>query len=352
MYVCDFNLLCTWALVVEMMEHIFLFLSCVDLVACSASCGRWLGILKTGFLWRQYCVGLGLPMPLTCYATLRYYVACLLMMEKCWLRYKVYVDRRRDEPWKRPLCDVTGVCDLSRLGDPLRLGRHCIAPVLRDALRTLFKRFGALPYDYVAALDTVWQPDVDFALGDLLLVLGGVPIMRDMCRIPFTEICAVTIGYVCPNGFGGHRSGEDFDVHELVMSFRVGSRGQVVDVCYIGMCHNQIGMQHPGIFGLPSAAAAVAAFPVSLDEMVLTPFLHTGLRVHTFRSFADVVTVCTRSIEQPGTRPDFFLPCFLYWVGVQNDCEHAAEDNVSFGISVLEETLVMSPRTLTSTNGL
>ena len=58
-------------------------------------------------------------------------------------------------------------------------------------MRSLYNRFGALPFDYVAALDTVWQPDVDFALGDVLLVLGGVPIMQDMCRNPFTEICVL-----------------------------------------------------------------------------------------------------------------------------------------------------------------
>ena len=311
------------------MEHVFLYLSCFDLVACSASCGQWLGILRHAFLWKQYSVGLGLPMPLLCYSALRHYAACLVVMEKCWLRYKVYVDRRREAPWHRPLCDITGVCDLSGLGGPPCLSRRCSAPVLRDALQDLCNYFGALPYDYVAALDTVWQPCKDFAVGDLILVQDGVPVIRDMCKNHCTGICAVTIGYICPNGCGGHRSGIDFDVYELVMSFRIGSPGHAVGVCYTGVCHDQIGMGMRGPFGLVNVATVVAAFPVTLKELAKVPTMSNTMAVHIFHSFAEVVSVCIDCIERPESRHGFFLPCFQYWMGIESNCDCAADDGVS-----------------------
>ena len=58
----------------KMMRHVFLYLSCFDLVACSFSCNQWLDILKHGFWWNLYCVGVGLSMPLDCYRALRAYM--------------------------------------------------------------------------------------------------------------------------------------------------------------------------------------------------------------------------------------------------------------------------------------
>ena len=58
----------------KMMRHVFLHLSCFDLVACSFSCNQWLDILKHGFWWDLYCEGVGLSMPLDCYRALRAYM--------------------------------------------------------------------------------------------------------------------------------------------------------------------------------------------------------------------------------------------------------------------------------------
>ena len=67
----------------KMMRHVFLYLSCFDLVACSFSCKQWLDILKHGFWWNLYCVGVGLPMPLDCYRALRAYI-CPFVMPVQW----------------------------------------------------------------------------------------------------------------------------------------------------------------------------------------------------------------------------------------------------------------------------
>ena len=67
----------------KMMRHVFLYLSCFDLVACSFSCKQWLDVLKHGFWWNLYCVGVGLPMPLYCYRALRAYI-CPFVMPVQW----------------------------------------------------------------------------------------------------------------------------------------------------------------------------------------------------------------------------------------------------------------------------
>ena len=229
-----------------MMPDMFLDLPCLELVSCSCSCKQWLDILKHGFSWKEYCMGFKLPMPLCSYEALRRYAACLVIVGRCLLRYKVYVDRRRSVPWHRPLCDATGVCDLLGLGGPSCMSRNGFASPLREHLQTLFLFFGALPCDYVAALHTVWRPGKDFALGDVLLIQNGVPFIGSMCKDPVTSRCAVSIGYICPNGYGGHVLDYDFDVYELIMSYHVNTRGQAIDVCYNGVCHDQIGIDMVG----------------------------------------------------------------------------------------------------------
>ena len=82
------------------------------------------------------------------------------------------------------------------------------------------------------------------------------------------------------------------------------------------MCHDQFGGS-PGPFGLANAATAVAAFPATSEELAKCPALSNALAIHTFKSFADVVSVCSRCIERPGTRIGLFLPCFTYWMGLR-----------------------------------
>ena len=315
-----------------MMPDMFLYLPCLELASCSCSCKQWLDILKHGFSWNEYCMGFRLPMPLCSYEALRRYAACLAIMGRCLLRYKVYVDRRRNVPWHRPLCDATGVCDLSGLGGPSCMSRNGFASPLREHLQTLFLFFGALPCDYVAALHTVWRPGKDFALGDVLLIQNGVPLIGSMCKDPVTNRCAVSIGCICPNGFGGHVVDYDFDVYELIMSYHVNSHGQAIDVCYNGVCHDQIGVEMVGPFGSANAAAAVAALRPHLYDLALSREFMGDVAVYTFNSFVDVVSVCIQSIERPGLGHRFFLPCFLYWKGLECVGDDGASTQVSGGV--------------------
>ena len=192
------------------MDIVFLFVSCVDLLACSASCDVWLQFLKQGFLWKDYCTGLGLPLSLPDLSALRHYALALVLMEERWLRYKVHIDRR----WEAGVvcgalsfCNPAGCCDLAGLGGPLCLSGHGFAPILRDALWSLMICCGALPYDYVAALKTIWQPGITLALGDIIFMDRGHPLIDNVCKDPDTNVFAVMIGYVMPGRLGGHRPG-------------------------------------------------------------------------------------------------------------------------------------------------
>lgn len=271
-------------------------------------------------------------MPLCSYEALRRYAACLAIMGRCLLRYKVFVDRRRNVPWHRPVCDATGVCDLSGLGGPSCMSRNGFASSLRESLENLFLFFGALPYDYVAALHTLWRPGKDFALGDVLLIQKGVPFIGNMCKDPVTSRCAVSIGYICPNGYGGHIADFNFEVYELIMSYHVNSHGQAIDVCYIGVCHDQIGVEMAGPFGFANAVAAVAALHPHLYDLALSRESVGDVAVYTFNSFVDVVSVCIQSIESPTLGHRFFLPCFSYWKGLECVGGDSDSSQVSAGV--------------------
>ena len=82
----------------------------------------------------------------------------------------------------------------------------------------------------------------------------------------------------------------------------------------------------PGPFVYLNAATAVATFPVTLNELAKDPKMSHTVAVHTFRSFADVVSVCTRCIRAPSTRHGFFLPCFTYWMGIASNCDYAVDE--------------------------
>ena len=66
-------------------------------------------------------------------------------------------------------------CDSAHLGCSACLRASGVASPLREALQNLFAFFGAVPRDYVVALETIWLPGRDVALGDVVLVRGGVP---------------------------------------------------------------------------------------------------------------------------------------------------------------------------------
>ena len=336
---CEYVVVCahvcfaSFSVNMMMMQHVFLTLSCCDLAACSFSCRRWLDILKHGFLWAQYGNGLGLPVPLLNYGALRQYLSCSTIMRGCWLRYKVYVDRRLrgprcigQYPWQCRKSNKFFHCDSLHLGcSPCQSGSGIASP-LREALQNLFAFFGAVPRDYVVALETIWLPGRDVALGDVMLVRGGVPEIYDMCKDPVTAICSVRIGSIWLNGCG-----LQYEVHELVMSFRVGPHGRAFDVCYTCVCHDacaysdtcKSGWMMP--FGEVNAAAAVARLGMNLEENKYDILSNAIVAFRTLRSFADCISVCIECVER--RRVGFFVPCLLSWMSVH---EGEGEDSVCF----------------------
>ena len=315
-----------------MVEHVFLTLSCCDLAACSCSCKRWLDILKHGFLWAQYGMGLGLSVPLPSYEALRQYLSCSANMRVWWLRYKVYVDQHLMQPrcvGQYPeqclRCPVESFhCDSSHLGCSTCLNGSGVASPLREALQNLFTFFGAVPRDYVVALETIWLPGRDVALGDVMLVRGGVPEIRDMCKDPVTDICAVSIGSIWLNGCG-----LQYEVHELVMSFRVGPHGRAFDVGYTCVCHDQCAY-HPIYtepwmmpFGKRNVAAAVACLGLNLEENKYDR-LSNAFVARNFRSFATCIFICVESVEY--RHRCFFAPCLLSWMRVHETDEDPVVD--------------------------
>ena len=321
-----------------------LFVSCDDLLACSASCKTWLDILKHEFLWEDYRMGLGLPMPLPSLIALRQYVSSLVLIEERWLQYKVHVDRRLEAGIVRGVlsyCNPAGCCDLAELGDPRCLHSHGFAPALRDSLRSLFDVCGALPYDYVAALKTIWQPAKTFALGDIIFIDRGDPLVDNVCKDPDTNVFAVMIGYVMPGRMGGHRPGYgsgEYCIHELIMAFRVSSDGRAVDVSYTVVCYNFF--SNGGIiwleeFGLHTAAAFVAKHRD--DRLGVLEGVFTERR---FESFADVVCACSLEIGRISKHMRLnirlFAPCVLYWWDAPwVDVEDSGSSSVSLPIQLV-----------------
>jgi len=83
-------------------------------------------------------------------------------------RYKMSVSRRWAAEFVRgsPLC----VRSFTLFREP-REPRGVVS-VLRHALLPLLDWCGALPYDYVAALEVIWQSGKNVAFGDMSLIVG------------------------------------------------------------------------------------------------------------------------------------------------------------------------------------
>ena len=296
------------------------YFSCFDIVACSALCAEWLQMLEYRHIWMQYCVDLELPLPLWSLHELRRYVAALVTMDRCWLKYKVH-DRAR---WKNGFrvfdTRVLGTTILPCVDEPWRHRGKGLSPVLRKVLTDLSNTLRALPYDYVAALESIWQPDGTYTLGDIRLIHEGVPVARDVCKDPVTNLSAVCIGY----HLGGHLFGDDFNVHELIMSFQARTcdyTGMCAAdvVSYHVVCHNRLGHQSPGPFGFANAAAAILGLRTSVqDLMEINEFCSTGA-VYSHASYADLIASCVESIARArqGLRGGCFTPCLQYWLEQQ-----------------------------------
>ena len=123
------------------------------------------------------------------------------------------------------------------------------------------------------------------------------------CRLDWPPR-GIMIGHIWFNGCG-----LPYEVHELVMSFRVSPQGHVFDVSYTGVCHDQVGVGMLGPFGLANAAAAVAKLHLYLEGLVQSREFIGTVAVHTFTSFADCISVCMECVARPGLScVSFFVP--------------------------------------------
>ena len=158
------------------------------------------------------------------------------------------------------------------------------------------------------------------ALGDILIMRNGIPLSTHTYKDPVTHLFAMGIGYVEPNGFGGHRAGIDYDVHEIIMSSHVDAKQMAEQVKYSVVCHcaNDGG----SIRGMPNAAALVAKFGSRLNDLDTDdPYCAIGIPrsnsifVRTFDSYAELVAECTHRISQyvKHSRHSCFIPRFRFW---------------------------------------
>ena len=331
------------------------YFSCFDIVACSALCTGWLKMLEYRHLWKQYCADLQLPLPLWSLHELRRYAAALVRMDRCWLKYKVYDVC----PYFKGISVLThelvaGARAFSGVVQPWRHREMGISTALRKVLADISNTIGAVPYDYVAALQSAWQPNETCALGDIILILNGAPVIKDVCKDPVTNLYAMCIGYICPNGFGGHRFGIDLETYELIMCFRVTTCSRTgmhtADaVSYHVVCHNQIVFGDPGPFGFEHAAAAIARLRTNVYDLleIATPPKHVGAAHEHWREFIDTVAIysyasyavlfeaCVESITlaRQELRGGCFTPCYKYWLGPGSDTDTDFEEELAFSVT-------------------
>ena len=188
-----------------------------------------------------------------------------------------------------------------------------------------------LPCDYVASLFLTWQGET-FALGDLILFQDGAPVFRDRCKNQITNVCALGIGYIVPNGFCGHIPGINYEVHEIVMSFSVNENKEATFVRYTVVCHDSIGLGI-NMCGGRNAADFIADQGESLRTQRITTDGYPDIYIEVYTSYAEMVLFCTEQISKGIVRPcmgcDFtpcFTPCFTLWHGVRDPGQNPSGD--------------------------
>ena len=160
-------------------------------------------------------------------------------MRRVWLEYKSFIDARdecrlesgrlmraRNSPSSATGSMPMNRCDLSHVvAHDAMHSRSRLRPLL-CIFRGLVAALGALPMDYVTAMEVVWSPGVTLRLGDIFLIRDGVPVFGVLQ--PVTARVAVCIGQVPVRDVNGLVD----ELDELYMSYRVTSTGHAVDVSY------------------------------------------------------------------------------------------------------------------------
>ena len=327
------------------------YLSCFDILACSALCTGWLQMLEDRHLWKQYCADLELPLPLWSLHELRRYAAAVVRMDRCWWKYNVYnvylVFKTISVHTHELLAGTRAFS-----GGFIKRWLHRemgISPTLRKVLADISNTVGAVPYDYAAALQSAWQPGETCALGDIIVIQNGDPVIWNVCKDPVTKLNAMCIGHICPNGFAGHRFGTDLENYELIMCYRVtkcNSTGMCTAdaVSYHVVCHNQVVRGDPGPFGFEHAAAAIARLRTNvydLLEIVAPPkrvgatywreFIDT-VAIYSYASYAVLFEACAESITTARwtRRGGCFTPCYKCWLEYDSDTDTDVEEELRF----------------------
>ena len=302
------------------MENVFIRLFCTDIVICSSVCRTWADCIKTNVRWRDYCFHVGMPIPLSSFTAWAKYSAQLVFIRRCWFNYNVLVLQTINASTDRIVFNGPD----EPLPDYVRLELSHYASI-----------FGTLPSDYVASLSSSWQEE-SFALGDVTLVRSGTPIIRDACQSKLTGVCALSIGYIAPNGFGGHALGIDYDVHEIVLSFRVNEDKEAWFVRYTVVCHGDTNdiEGSPAVWYRRSAAALITEQGDSLHTQKKNSEGFPEIYMEVYNSYALMILSCTDQILSGATRPcpgcnfnPCFTPCFMKWHGLEDPFEKPEETN-------------------------
>ena len=281
------------------MRNIYLFLFCTDIVICSSVCRKWRLCIKIEIDWQDYCLHVGMPLPLFSFSDWVEYSAQIVFMRGCWLNYNI-------------LCTPHGSIESC-------LQRSLPAWITLE-LTDLVVGFGSLPLDYVASLFLIWQ-EGSFALGDITMIRNGSPIFQDRCKNGITGVCAVSIGYVAPNGSDGHTPAIDYDVHEIIMSFRVNENREVSFVRYTVVCHD-LWSDHR------SAAGFIAEQGDALHTHKWSSYGFPEIYIEVYESYALMILSCTKQISKGAIQPcpgccnwPCFTPCSMKWFGFAEEAE-------------------------------
>ena len=291
---------------------------------CSSVCRKWKDCIKVGIHWRDYCLHVGMPIPLFSLSAWAEYSAQLVFMRRCWLNYNILCTSNQQAIFNGSIESC--------------LHRSLPAWITLE-LTHLVVRFGSLPLDYIASLFLTWQ-EGSFALGDIALIRGGTPISRDACKNEITGVCALSIGYVAPNGFDGHAPAIDYNVHEIIMSFRVNENKEVGFVRYTVVCHDFWRDTPAGclaVCGCPNAAALIAEQGDALHTQKMSSEGFPEIYIEVYESQALMILSCMKQISTGAIKPcrgcDYnpcFTPCFMKWYGFEDPFEDPNEFRQNF----------------------
>ena len=315
-------------------SNIFSFLSGVDIFRCGRTCMQCLNILENDFNWEEYCALVRMPLTLYSLTMWQTYYSHVVVLRNRLLEYKYFLARH------------LGFGDLT-LDEHLTARLNTRLPCcFTDRLFNQLSLFGTLPMDYIAFLHLLYahqsleHPDPTLGLGDIRIMINGIPVSRHTCKDPVTNICAMGIGYVDLACFEEHRTGIDYDVHEIIMSFHVNKKQMAEQVQYSVVCHcaNSIGR-------IQNAVALVAKFGSKLHDLdtddpygaIDTPGWNS-IFVRTFDSYAELVAECTcQHLPQNSRQPrhSCFIPCFRFWASETDTDPPVGDDDISveFGLA-------------------